>query len=179
MSYAVLPNLRVARPHHVEAVSGRAVFAGPDGTLLCEHGECASTISTWVAMEAAARLKGDAVPNRSSACTCQSTTGLHVSTDTPRVASEDISIFDTLSTQPAAAEYIASGRVYRHVPGSGLYIDRSGHVVCKHGRRASLLARHRAAPKTNPLGGGKCDCVIHVPRRTRQKCVVIKSLCPV
>ena len=45
--WVVLPTMRVARLHHVTDC-GRKVFVTPAGKLVCEHGECASSIGSWV-----------------------------------------------------------------------------------------------------------------------------------
>ena len=73
--WIVLPNLRVARLHHLSG--DRRVFITTDGKLVCEHGECSSSICSWLSAEQRARKEGVELPQRNSACDCENTDGLH------------------------------------------------------------------------------------------------------
>jgi len=56
--WIVMPNLRVAKLHHICKDSGRRVFITANSKLVCEHGECASSIGSWVSAEQRANLEG-------------------------------------------------------------------------------------------------------------------------
>ena len=74
--WVVLPTMRVARLHHVTDC-GRKVFITPAGKLICEHGECASSIGSWVSAEQAAQRVGEQPFSRNGICDCQNTDGMH------------------------------------------------------------------------------------------------------
>ena len=54
---------------------GRKVFKDEDSNLVCEHGERASTIHSFLHQEKLAKQNGLPIPARSSECTCQTDLG--------------------------------------------------------------------------------------------------------
>eukprot|EP00966_Prymnesium_polylepis_P164952 3813679-Prymnesium_polylepis.1 len=62
--------MRVARLHHVTDC-GRKVFVTPAGKLVCEHGEFASSIGSWVSAEQAAQRVGELPFSRNSVCSAR------------------------------------------------------------------------------------------------------------
>ena len=74
----LLPSFKMGRLINVEP-DGRKIYKDDaSGHLLCEHGERASTISSWVLNEKTAKMNGMPIPPRlASCCTCQTTEGMH------------------------------------------------------------------------------------------------------
>ena len=130
--WVVLPTMRIAKLHHVTD-SGRKVFVTPAGKLVCEHGECASSIGSWVSAEQAAQLVGEQPFARNSVCDCQNTDGMHwtkampsplVPLDPP--ADTLFGVLDALGTHKITVR----GRTLRHVPYT---FDNSAHFVAEKG----------------------------------------------
>ena len=75
----LLPSFKMGKLIQIEP-DGRKIFMEDStGHLLCEHGERASTIGTWLLNERTARQNGTPAPPRTSSCQCQTTEGLHKS----------------------------------------------------------------------------------------------------
>jgi len=79
----LLPSMRFGRLYN-ELTDGKKVYLSTEGQFLCEHGELASNISYWCAMEKKkAKVDGLCPPPRGghsnpSICTCQTTEGMNV-----------------------------------------------------------------------------------------------------
>ena len=176
----LLPTLRLARLHRVEA-DGRRVFITPQSKLLCEHGECPSTILSWINREAQAAAAGEAAPARSSCCNCLNTDGLYHTQSKPAPAEAPASppslfaFLEELNTHKS----IVNGRVARHVPhthGNGaMYLSqKGGHFVCKHHHTLATIRKMRKARSgcgpAIKFRGGECNCDLkHLPQRNGLK----------
>jgi hypothetical protein len=181
--WVVLPTMRVARLHHVTDC-GRKVFITPAGKLVCEHGECASSIGSWVSAEQAAQRVDEQPFSRNSICDCQNTDGMHwgkampsplVPLDPP--ADTLFGVLDALGTHKVTVR----GRTLRHVPytcdSSALFVaQKGGFLCCRHGHSLSVL---KAIEKGKPtkFRGGACTCSVTAPPRRilgfkKHKCTV-------
>lgn len=181
--WVVLPAMRVAKLHHVTA-SGRKVFITPVGKLICEHGECASSIGSWVSAEQAAQLVGEQPFARNSICDCANTDGMHwtktmpsplVPLDPP--ADTLFGVLDAIGTH----KIVLRGRTLRHVPYTGdnsaLFVaQKGGFFCCRHGHSLNVLKAINQG-KSSKFRGGACRCSVRAPPRRilgfkKQKCSV-------
>ena len=151
----LMPTFRFAQPHSV-ASDGRRIFVTNDGTLLCPHGEKASTICTWVHQEKVAERQGVAPPPRGSICDCISSQGLHKAVAPPAPLALPESLFDHLCAMGMPAITV-HGRPARRVPFTKgertAYLTTMGDLVCPHGRKRETLADKRWIAK-----GRACTC---------------------
>ena len=94
----LLPNFVVAKLY-AKRQDGRKVYMTCTGSLVCEHGETAGTITYWTAMEARARAEGRSPPKRGragvSVCDCQSSAGLVCRSINRSKSNSDISSFSS------------------------------------------------------------------------------------
>jgi len=163
--WIVLPNLRVARLHHLSG--DRRVFITTDGKLVCEHGECSSSICSWLSAEQRARKEGVELPQRNSVCDCENTDGLHWTKAMPQEAvgvlpaDSFAGLLATLGTERVTAR----GRVLRHVPHTSLFLsEKEGMFCCRHGNSLSVLRLiHSGASRK--FRGGVCKCCVSAPPR--------------
>ena len=77
----LLPAMQFGREYST-LPDGKKVYLTTTGKLVCEHGECSSTICYWLAIEKKAAGQGNPCPPRGgsrglSACDCQTTEGLN------------------------------------------------------------------------------------------------------
>lgn len=161
---ALLPSFKMAHLVNIEA-DGRKVYADAAGVLLCEHGERASTISTWLLNEKTARLNGMTVPKRTSSCTCQTTEGLHKTylckaKDNPALST--VSLFEHLQSLDTDRKTF-KGREARHIPFTRdeftAYVTVDGRILCKHGRaRLTLQWDGKRARKSGVAPTSACGC---------------------
>ena len=170
--WIVMPNLRVAKLHHTREDSGRRVFITTNGKLVCEHGECASSIGSWVSAEQRAHLDGDAPPPRNSICDCGNTDGMHWTKNMSKPLvditppSETLfGVLDSLDTHRVTVR----GHTLRHVPhtcgASALFVSQKGGVLCcRHGHSLNVLRGMRNG-KPGKVRGGPCCCRPHAPPR--------------
>jgi hypothetical protein len=106
----ILKTRRLAKLYRVNS-DGRMVFITPTALLLCEHGECAPAITSWVIRETQAELDGLATPKRESTCNCLNTDGMYFTEAKPDMRG----IFSFLEG-PGTKKLVVHGRVARHVP---------------------------------------------------------------
>ena len=177
-----MPTGRIARLLRVEP-DGRLVMITPEGKILCEHGECSSTILSWIGAEKAARSKGEEPPPRKSACDCENTDGLYHSKSKPRPPDEELppqpdSLYSFLSDNLSTHELKVAGRSMRHVPHTtgkkAMYLtQKGGNFVCKHAHSLVVLRKMRKARSAGTTGrfrGGMCDCELDgLPQRNGLK----------
>ena len=171
--WIVMPNLRVAKLHNVREDSGRRVFITMNGKLVCEHGECASSIGSWVSAEQRAHLDGDAPPPRNSICDCGNTDAMHWTKNMPKPLVEInppsdtlFGVLDSLDTHSVTVR----GHMLRHVPhtcgASALFVSQKGGVLCcRHGHSLNVLRGIRSGKPSKVRGGPCCCCSYAPPRR--------------
>lgn len=169
--WIVMPNLRIARLHHVSD-SGRNVFITTNGKLVCEHGECASSIGSWVSTEQAALLAGDEQPSRHSPCDCSNTDGMHWTKAMPQALvcldPPANSLYDMLGAL-GTCTVMVRGRALRHVPHtcstSALFVSpKGGMLCCRHGHSLNVLKNIQKGTPTK-FRGGVCSCNVKRPPR--------------
>ena len=155
---------------------GRKIYRNDAGTLMCEHGELASTIANWLLLEKKANEAGIPLPPRNSSCTCQSTEGLHkfklthckTTTCTPI---NTPSMFEHLQSLDTDCKTF-KGREARHIPFTQdeftAYVTIDGRILCRHGRsRLTLQWDGKRARATGIAPRSACGCKpFHLPKRT-------------
>ena len=144
----------------------KKVYLSTEGQLLCEHGELASNISYWCAMEKKAKVDGLCPPPRGghsnhSICTCQTTEGMNVTlAESITPPTRPSSLFEFLET--SGTEIIkVKGRDARRVPHTkdAAFVSTVGQVTCRHGAsRRSLIKKERSTTESKRLP--KCGCSI-------------------
>ena len=174
----LLPSFKMGKLIQTEP-DGRKIFMEDStGHLLCEHGERASTIGTWLLNERTARQNGTPVPPRTSSCHCQTTEGLHKSYNLAQQnpSPSTMSLFEHLQSLDTECKTF-KGREARHIPFTqnelAAYVTVDGRILCKHGRaRLTLLwdgkqtRKHGAAPKA------ACGCkAFPIPKRVGHHCM--------
>ena len=170
--WIVMPNLRVAKLHHICKDSGRRVFITANSKLVCEHGECASSIGSWVSAEQRANLEGKDAPPRNSICDCSNTDGMHWTKSMPKpITAVDppadtlFGVLDWLDTH----KVVVRGHTLRHIPhtcnASALFVSQKGGLLCcRHGHSLNVLrAMHSGKP--TKFRGGVCRCCPSAPPR--------------
>ena len=162
--------MRVARLHHF--TEERRVFVTSDAKLLCEHGELASSIGSWLSKEQRAMRDGLEPPPRNSVCDCQNTDGLHWTKEMPgprdSVAPPASTLYGVLEALDAFKVEVR-GRPLRQVPHTSgddaLFVSRKGGVLCcRHGTSLSALRGMRAG-KIVKARGEPCGCCVAQPPR--------------
>ena len=148
---------------------GRMVYISPDSRLCCEHGEVASTITHWLALERNAKKNGTAPQPRGgsrglSKCNCQSTEGLNVTPaktiQPPRRPSSLFSFLQEKNTEMVRIKGLEARQV-PHLSGPTFLLS-TGHFVCRHGAsRLSLIRKQRSTKPTFRLP--KCGCELKPP----------------
>ena len=180
--WIVLSSWRVARLYGQLALEGgesRSIFVSSEGRLLCQHGELASSIHTWLYGEKRARANGREPAARDGACDCQSVDGLGA-----KVCNADELLTDAPGSLVECCKRLRTETVDTrkggmwHVPGSNnTYVSQTEQgYFCRHGTNIRSLER-----------GKGCGCVSSKPpsRRGRQatggqkRRVVHMVLCPV
>ena len=148
--------------------SGCDVFVDVGGHVLCQHGERAATIESWMKKEAV-----DATFVRNSVCDCKNVDGLHTKYAVPA---------ESLPTQPTRAalfpllgelgceEMCVRGRpqrlAYRNKACGEVWIQPSGAPVCPHGNSSRVLATIRKGDKKHRSNSVvKCECKLALPDR--------------
>ena len=161
----LLPSLRLGRLYN-ELSDGKKVYLSTEGQLVCEHGELASNISYWCAMEKKAKVDGLCPPPRGghinpSVCDCQTTEGLNVtipaSTLLPAKPSSLFGFLETSGTEMIKVK----GRDARRVPHTkdAAFVSTVGQVTCRHGAsRRSLIKKERSTTESKRLPS--CGCSI-------------------
>ena len=149
-----------------ELTDGKKVYLSTEGQFLCEHGELASNISYWCAMEKKAKVDGLCPPPRGghsnpSICTCQTTEGMNVTlAESITPPTRPSSLFEFLET--SGTEIIkVKGRDARRVPHTkdAAFVSTVGQVTCRHGAsRRSLIKKERSTTESKRLP--KCGCSI-------------------
>lgn len=176
----MLPTMRLAKLHRIER-DGKRVFITPQSKLLCEHGECPSTIFSWIHRETKALAAGAMVPKRSSCCDCLNTDGLYHTHAKPPPAEPPASppsLYDYLELLDTCKS-IVNGRVARHVPythgSKAMYLtQKGGHFVCMHHHTLATIRKMRkvragTAPAAK-IRGGPCNCDLdNLPHRNGLK----------
>lgn len=166
----LLPSFKMAQLVNIEP-DGRKVYADAAGVLLCEHGELASTIGTWLLNEKTARLNGEAIPARQSACTCKTTEGLHkagLARDDANLS--EVSLFDHLQFLNTDEQKF-KGREARHIPFTHseytAFVTVDGRILCKHGRsRLTLQWDGKRFRKDGKVPTSACGCkAFRIPKR--------------
>jgi hypothetical protein len=171
-NWIVMPTLRIAKLHHICKDSGRRVFITANSKLVCEHGECASSIGSWVSAEQRASLEGKDTPPRNSICDCSNTDGMHwtksmpepkVTVDPP--ADTLFDVLDCLDTH----KVVVRGHALRHIPHtcgtSALFVSQKGGLLCcRHGHSLNVL-RAMQNGKPTKFRGGVCRCRPCAPPR--------------
>ena len=150
----LLPNFVVAKLY-AKRQDGRKVYMTCTGSLVCEHGETAGTITYWTAMEARARAEGRSPPKRGragvSVCDCQSSAGLvcrSINTSMHPEAPPSLYAFLESKGEDEITVRGVSARRLPHLEGP-TYLTATGKLVCKHGNsKRALITKARA----------RCDC---------------------
>ena len=167
----LLPSFKMGRLINVEP-DGRKIYkCDSSGHLLCEHGERASTISSWVLGEKTAKLNGTPVPARlGSSCTCQTTEGMHKAYLASPPSPPAVSLFEHLQLLDTDCQHF-KGREARHIPFTHdeyvTYVTRDGRMLCKHGRaRLTLQWDGKQARKHGAVPKAACGCkAFPLPKR--------------
>ena len=171
----LLPTFKLATLVSVEP-DGREIYKDDSsGHLLCEHGERASTICTWILNEKMAALNQAPVPARSSTCTCQTTEGMHKThlaqqNAGPSPAPPAVSLFEHLTALDTDRQCF-KGREARHIPFTRnqytTYITQDGKMLCKHGRaRMTLQWDGKQTRKHGRVPRAACGCLAcPIPKR--------------
>ena len=151
----LLPSGRVGRLTPIATKSGNPIYRGVDGSLLCQHGEVRSFVSSKIA--ARASRDGGKVLDDCGACDCENMDGLYTESDkTPRPPGST-SLFELLG-KTGAEEVLIAGRPIRRACTTGsladVWIGPINNVVCRHGNGRT---------RRNKKGG--CGCVLVIPRR--------------
>ena len=149
----LMPTYRFAYLHAVEE-DGRRTFVTAQGILLCEHGEKACTINSWLHRERRAEHNGEAAPPRNSICDCRTAERLWATVPPPtEVAPLPESLYGHLC-ETGKPKMDHKGREARQLPWSGgVHLTTMGKLVCKHGLSIVTLADKRRA-----IDGRKCTC---------------------
>jgi hypothetical protein len=153
----LMPTFAFAELHREEK-DGRRTFVSHDGTLLCQHGEKAGCITTWLHRERCAAQRGEPAPVRHSICDCQTADGLwSKATSLPTSAMPD-SLFDYLA-ESGASKILHKGREARRVPWShGMHLTTMGKLVCSHGCSKATLHDKRRQLRGNGDLKNRCAC---------------------
>jgi len=159
---------------HVEP-DGRKIFRDDESNLVCEHGERASTIHSFLYQEKLAKQNGLPMPARSSVCTCQTTEGLHKTSlaehDANFPPAPPVSIFEHLNALEHADRQCFKGREAVRIPFTRseytTFITKDGRLVCKHGRaRNTLLWDGKQTRKYGKAPLAACGCkACSIPKR--------------
>jgi hypothetical protein len=139
---ALLPSGRVGRLTAIKTPSGRPIYRGVDGKLLCKHGELASSI---------VKRMRNKPGMEDSVCDCMTTEGLLVKSDTTPPPPRNVDLFRLLRAQGAITRINNRRTVYCRAFGS-VWLNPLNTVVCKHGY--GLKARE-----------SRCKCQLVVPKR--------------
>jgi len=164
MTWTLLPSMAFGTPFSVQP-DGKLIYITPDRKLLCPHGNCSSTISCWMASERRANLAGSTPPPRGGlrgrglvACDCQTTVGLHASTDHLQLPHAPESLFEFLVDEKVEMLSLKGRSACRlpHMSGP-TFLTACGKLQCQHGRVRQTLRKK-----------SKCGCVLPaLPKRTR------------
>ena len=194
----LLPSLQFATPHSVQP-DGKPVFITSLGKLVCAHGECSSTICSWIRAERMATEKGVVPPPRGGSrglttCDCQNTDGLNrKSGETSRPApAGPMSLFEFLEQQDSEL-IVVKGREARRIPflPGPTFLTRTGRLCCRHGAsRQSLIKKKKAGcrPSTRlptcgctlkplPVRVGLAGAQMHTIPKT-VVCQAVATVCP-
>lgn len=139
---------------HAEEEDGRRTFVTAQGTLLCEHGEKACTINSWLHRERQAERSGKAPSPRDSICDCKTAERLWA-TAPPRteVAQLPASLYEHLC-ETGAPMMLHKGREARRMPWSGgVHLTTMGKLVCTHGLSLATIADKRRVAESR-----RCAC---------------------
>ena len=159
----LLPSMRLCQLYN-ELTDGKKIFLTTEGQLVCEHGELASTIGYWCAIEKKAKVDGLCPPRRGgysnpSVCDCKTTEGLNVailaSTLPPAKPSSLFEFLETSGTELVKVK----GRDARRIPHTkdAAFVSTVGQVTCRHGAsRRSLIKKERSTTESKRLP--KCGC---------------------
>lgn len=150
--------------------SDKPVYTDAQDKLVCCHGERASSIMAWLALE-----RSDPDYKRPSVCDCANIDGLlteypHSSApDSPPDPNLSLPLYKLLGVLGAEEKTIHS-RPQRKALGSGeseVWVQPSGTLVCTHGNTRKMLARMAADSTTRFKSKSvqRCHCKIAVPRR--------------
>ena len=167
----LLPSFKMGRLINVEP-DGRKIYKDDaSGHLLCEHGERASTINSWVLNEKTAKMNGMPIPPRlASCCTCQTTEGMHKAYPILTPSPPALSLFEHLQLLDTDCQHF-KGREARRIPFThnefATYVTRDGKLLCKHGRaRLTLQWDGKRARKHGEVPRGACGCkAFPLPKR--------------
>ena len=175
----LMPTLRLAKLHRIEP-DGRRVFITPTSQLVCVHGECSSTLTSWIGRETKAANEGLVAPTRPSNCDCLNTDGLYhtkakpMPSTLPEMPASLFAYLEEIDTD----KIVIHGRLSRHVPHTvgdkRMYLSqRGGHFVCKHAHSLSILRqmqKSRVGGVQKKFQGGMCDCKLDcLPQRSGLK----------
>ena len=164
----LLPSMQFGTLHHVQA-DGKQVFITTSGKLVCPHGECSSTILSWLRDERIAKEKGLPLPARGgsrgiSTCDCQNTDGLNGKLDNGSGLADTTptSLFEFLEKQDTELITV-KGREARRIPhlSGPTYVTATGKLCCRHGAsRQSLINKQKAGSRPSSRLP-TCGCVLH------------------
>lgn len=172
---ALLPSFKMGTLLNIQPDGRKVYMEDSTGHLLCEHGERASTICTWLLNERTARLNGMPLPPRTSCCDCQTTEGMHKTYLAPQNPTA-VSVFEHLESLDTDRKTF-KGREARHIPFTDneymAYVTVDGRILCKHGRaRLTLqwdgkqIRKHGVAPRA------ACGCkAFPLPKRVGHHCI--------
>ena len=159
----LLPSMRLGRLYN-ELTDGKKVYLSTEGQLVCEHGELASNISYWCAIEKKAEANGLCPPprgghNNPSMCDCKTTEGLNVTIPASTLPpAKPGSLFEFLETSGTELVKV-KGRDARRIPHTkdAAFVSTVGQVACRHGAsRRSLIKKERSTTESKRLP--KCGC---------------------
>jgi len=160
----LLPAMQFGREYST-LPDGKKVYLTTTGKLVCEHGECSSTICYWLAIEKKAAGQGNPCQPRGgsrglSACDCQTTEGLNT-----KLCGDILppapppSLFAFLEDQGEELTVI-KGREARRIPHlqGPVFITSTGKLCCRHGAsRQSLIIKQRTTSPSRRLPTCGCE----------------------
>jgi hypothetical protein len=160
----LLPAMQFGREYST-LPDGKKVYLTTAGKLVCEHGECSSTICYWLAIEKKAVGQGKSCPPRGgsrglSTCDCQTTEGLNAKLyDDILPPASPPSLFAFLEDQGVELAVVKGREARRipHLPGP-VFITSMGKLCCRHGAsRQSLIIKQRTSSPSCRLPTCGCE----------------------
>jgi hypothetical protein len=171
----LLPTFRYAVPWFTPLQGAGPLYkCAASGAALCEHGELARTINSFLVRERKCRLAGEPPPLRNSAstCTCTSTIGMQCSSpavDLARVALPS-SPFECLE-RSGATPVVLKGRTTYAIPWAKgretTYVTADDRYLCRHARGHSALQKDQRFERARGFAShSACGCTPLRKRRT-------------
>jgi len=141
------------------------VFLDQHGHAVCRHGERATSIMSWIALQ-----RKDASFVRKSSCDCENVDGLlteYVKLETD--ASLELPLYQLLA-EVGAEQRMVNTRPQRKAlatPSSEIWVQPNGTLVCVHGNTRKTLAKMAKGVKAGfkRKSTEVCACRLSVPRR--------------